>query len=129
LRILFEEWFSRQEAERFASDWAGDRMAVFSGAGRHAFAWVIRYDTAAAAVRAMRGMQGWLEHGRERASRGQQGTLGVPYCGEHAARGPLAMARRSRDIAVVGGPSGLAKGCASAAKWLSVLLPQGATGR
>jgi hypothetical protein len=123
LRILFEEWLPTDRAALCASDWAGDRLAVYSGEGQEAFAWVIRYDDEAAAIRAMEAMGRWQEHARSAPPPSQKGTVRAPYCGEHPTRGPLAMARRARDIAVVGGPSGLARACGRSTRWLSTLLP------
>lgn len=125
LRILFEEWFPPRDAALFAADWGGDRMSVFARGEQQAFAWVIRYDTEAAAARAMKGMLGWQAGGRGDPPKTQRGTLALPYCGEDPARGPLAMARRSRDIAVVGGPSKVAAGCLLARRWLFRLLGKG----
>jgi hypothetical protein len=45
LRILLEEWLGRDEADRAASGWGGDRIALFEKDGCVSVAWSIETDT------------------------------------------------------------------------------------
>jgi len=122
LRLLFEEWLPRTEAAQAASDWAGDRLALYAEGPVAAFAWHIRFDSNATALRGYKAVLEWV-----------RGTgLAVPdargVCRERADRGPLAASLKQADILVVAGPVvRLPNGtrgqgsCAAAAAWLAAL--------
>jgi hypothetical protein len=113
LRVLLAEWLPESEAASRAAGWGGDRLAVYQQGQRVAVAWHIRYDTPAAAARgfwALRaaGSRGELENGavpeqQRRAPRSSMAGAGF-VCQERARRGPLALVRDGRDIAVTIGP-------------------------
>lgn len=111
LRILFEEWMPRRSAIESASDWAGDRLAVFRDGERFALAWHVRYDSEAAAKRGAEA----FARGVVRPKDQRAGEFAAPEkakaalkngkaCAERAAAGPLALVRDGRDVALVGGP-------------------------
>ncbi len=124
VRLLLEEWLPRLPAEAAASDWGGDRIVVFRSGARAALGWHLRYDTSAAAKRAAEGLARGVA-----AQTGKQAPGG--RCVERATVGPLLVAQRDRDIAVVAGPyghdaSGLraAGTCPQAASWAARILAQ-----
>ncbi|MEB2314201.1 MAG: hypothetical protein OZ928_20340 [Polyangiaceae bacterium] len=105
LRLLFGEWMPERTAAESASDWGGDRLAVFRDGDRYALAWRVRFDTAGAAERGLgafaRGLLGGaVASSDEAGARAQRGAS----CVERADRGPFAVERRDRDVAVVAGP-------------------------
>lgn len=122
LRLLFEEWLPARTAASAASDWGGDRLAVFSDEARQRWAlgWHLRFDSAAAAGRAAdafaRGMPlterpntGSFspENGATKSPRGlapQQRLLSDKVCRARRDQGPFALVRRGADLAVTVGP-------------------------
>jgi hypothetical protein len=144
LRILFEEWMPARAARDAASGWAGDRVAAFSDGQLTSVGWRIRYDDEASALRGLhafaRGVlasedQGLDARGRlsefvsatdsEIASRTGQ------VCRERHSRGPMAVVRRGRELAVALGPfrrnpvSALSEGdCKAALAWATSLVTQ-----
>jgi hypothetical protein len=126
IRILFEEWLPRVPATNAAAGWGGDRVAVFRSGNRVALGWRLRADTSEAATRTsaalLRGVQ---------AQAAAPSRSAVLRCAERSTLGPLLVAQRDRDIAVVAGPyerSGAvtksASTCAQAATWGARLLAQ-----
>jgi hypothetical protein len=136
LRLLLEEWMPRKVAVSAASDWAGDRIAVFREGQRFALAWRVRYDRVSAA-----------ERGHEAFARGvlrKEGAsvevVGAPeakaaiqsgqICRERAQRGPFAALRKGRDVVIVIGPyergssPKSAANCAGALAWARVISAQ-----
>jgi hypothetical protein len=124
VRLLVEEWLPRVPAAEAASDWSGDRVAVFRAGSRAAVGWHLRYDTRAAATRVagalMRGVETQSPPGKRAAT---------PRCAERSAVGPLLVAQRDRDIAVVAGPyervgvaTRSAATCTQAAAWATRIL-------
>jgi len=123
LRLLFEEWLPRAEAAQAASDWGGDRLALYVDGGSAAFAWQIRFDSSAAALRGYKAVQAWV--------RGKPVTVpkARAVCEERADRGPLAASLKGSDVVVVGGPAERhpsggksAASCADARTWLAALV-------
>jgi hypothetical protein len=110
LRVLLAEWLPGPEAASRAAGWAGDRLAVYQQARRFAVAWHVRYDTLAAAARGFGALRAGAElesHGvpgqqRRAPPNGESGASAC--CQERAQRGPLALVRDGRDIAVTIGP-------------------------
>lgn len=122
LRLLFEEWLPRVEAAQAASDWGGDRLALYVDRAAAAFAWQIRFDSGAAALRGYKAVLQWVR-GTGLAVPGARGV-----CRERADRGPLAASLKQTDVVVVGGPvergpeGGRSRGtCAEAATWLAAI--------
>ena len=117
LRILFEEWMPARAAREAASGWAGDRVTTFSDGAVTSVAWHIRYDNEAAALIALHAFaRGALApedqpldvRGRlsEFVSAGdaERATRAGQVCRERHTRGPFAVLRRGRDLAVTLGP-------------------------
>ena len=144
LRVLFEEWMPARAAREAASDWGGDRVASFSDGTVTAVAWTVRYDTDAAAVRGLhafaRGVlapedQSVDSRGRlaefVTAEAAELATRAGQVCRQRHTRGPFAVSRMGRDLAVVLGPfrrnsgSAVSEGdCVSALRWAAVLATQ-----
>ncbi len=111
LRLFFEEWLPATTAATAASDWGGDRLAVFGDDARQRWAigWHLRFDSAAAAERAL------IAFARsapltERGSKAMADTaaaakkLGDKVCRPRHTQGSLALVRRGSDLAVTVGP-------------------------
>ena len=117
LRILFEEWMPARAAREAASGWAGDRVSTFSDGERTSVAWHIRYDSDGAALIALRAFargalaaedQPFDVRGRlsefVSAADAERATLGGQVCRERHTRGPFAVVRKGRELAVTLGP-------------------------
>ncbi len=147
LRLVFEQWMETSAAQRAASQWAGDRLAVFRSGDRHGVVWHVRYDDAAAARRGLVGFGAGVvaaaEHEREAAEEtvdggGTKGARSAERvdaaaafravesgegCQSRSRRGPLAVVLRGRDVVLVAGPHTgsppreAAGNCASALAW------------
>jgi hypothetical protein len=124
VRLLFEEWLPRGPAKDAASGWGGDRIVMYRMGSRVAMGWHLRYDTASGAKVAANALA--------RGVSAQQGMQqpGI-HCVERPATGPLLVAQRDRDIAVVAGPydrdnpvAGSAGTCAQATAWAGRILTQ-----
>ncbi|HYP75533.1 MAG TPA: hypothetical protein VER12_06255 [Polyangiaceae bacterium] len=144
LRILFEEWMPARAAREAASGWAGDRVSSFSDGVVTSVAWHIRYDSEAAAVTALRAFargalapedQAVDARGRlsepVSAREAEQATQRGQVCRERHTRGPFAVLRRGRDLAVTLGPyrrspaGALSDGqCKAALNWAAALMTQ-----
>ncbi|HEY8946529.1 MAG TPA: DUF6782 family putative metallopeptidase [Polyangiaceae bacterium] len=118
LRLLFEEWMPTRRAAESASDWGGDRFAIFREGDRRVVRWHLAFDTEPAAERALIALaRGALRpelppisasgenlrpmidlETAERAARG--GTV----CQERPQRGAIAMVRHGRHVGVTLGP-------------------------
>jgi hypothetical protein len=53
LRLLFEDWAPASDAAAAASDWGGDRLALFAEGNQRAALWHLVFDNEAAAKRAL----------------------------------------------------------------------------
>lgn len=138
VRILLEEWMPRRAAVEGASDWAGDRIAVFRSAERFALAWHLRFDTEAAAVRGLEAFaRGVLRPKDARAGqwveaeKAKAAVRGNKACSERATMGPFAVARAGRDVALVAGPferaaagAKSAGSCTDALVWAAAVAKQ-----
>lgn len=128
LRIVLEDWLSKAAATEAASDWGGDRVAVFESNDRVAAAWHLRFDSERAAKRADRALrQGLLAPPKK--ARAANAPPAPATCVERRTRGPAAVVSRGRDIAVVLGPSGAEPsanaadpGCGAALAWAARIL-------
>jgi hypothetical protein len=141
LRVLFEEWMPARVAHAAAAGWGGDRISTFSDGSRTAVAWIIRYDSDAAAGAGLRAFARGVLAPEDQAidSRGRltefisaseagRATRSGQLCRERHTRGPFAVLRRGRDVAVTLGPFRRNSGstasdgdCAGALKWAAAL--------
>ncbi len=112
LRLVLEEWMPSRTAAESASDWAGDRVAVYRDGARRGVALRVRYDATPAAERGAKAfVRGGLFPEIEDQPAGAppivplesaaQALRRGKYCGERKHRGPMAVAQRDRDIAIV----------------------------
>ncbi len=114
LRLVFEEWMPRFRAEEAASDWGGDRVAVYSRGRTRALAWRIVFDDEGAAIRATTAFARGVLGAGERAEasrlfavtqeRAEAALERGPVCVERPGAGPFAVTRNERGVGVVGGP-------------------------
>jgi hypothetical protein len=138
VRLLFEEWMPRKSALTAASDWAGDRAAIYRDGGRIAVAWRVRFDHEPAARRGLEafargvlrqpGAAADLFVSAEEASKAIRGDR---ICQERDDRGPFAVVRKGRDLAVIAGPylrsdAGVKSdgSCAAALAWGQTIVVQ-----
>lgn len=126
LRVVLEEWLPRRAATEAATGWGGDRVAVFRDQERVAAVWHLVYDDEASA---RRGAEAFLRGGRQQGSVSRSALGG---CVERPDRGPFAVTRRDRDIAIVAGPyrraaagAEAAGSCVVASRWASDNLSAG----
>lgn len=134
LRLLFEEWMPRTSAVKGASDWGGDRIAVFRDGKRFAVAWHLRYDTDEAATRGLAALARGVLRDKEEvtADAGAAAAKKGKVCRERAGAGPYAVYRDGKDIAIVAGPydrpspatAKSAGSCVSALKWAKSIAAQ-----
>jgi hypothetical protein len=113
LRMLLEEWLPAGSAAEAASDWGGDRLAVFSDQARQRWAigWHLRFDSVASAQRAFVALVRSLPltergHG-ERAvadSMASAKRVGDKVCRARHRQGPIALVRHGSDLGVTVGP-------------------------
>jgi hypothetical protein len=118
LRMMLEQWVSREAAAAAAAGWGGDRYAVHrraSGAGSEwAVAWYLRFDTTKDAAEA-----------EATLARHQPSA-----CSERAGVGPFARRRSGDALALVAGPylrladgtTSSASNCAASGAWLARVL-------
>jgi hypothetical protein len=128
LRLLFEEWAPASDAALAASDWGGDRVAVFSQGDMRVVRWHLVFDTDVAARRALtllaRGaLRPELSAGASAATTPTTPKSGDPrlrpfvargeaeaaihggrLCRPRAERGSFAIVRRGRHVGVTLGP-------------------------
>jgi hypothetical protein len=116
-RLLFQDWLPARTAAESAGDWSGDRVAVYTWGTTRAVGLRLRFDKPEAAERAahafVRGALG------PEFERGASPGAGLPpvsaetatrsfkagqFCAERESRGPFAVERRGRELAVALGP-------------------------
>jgi hypothetical protein len=134
LRLLFEEWLPARTAITAASDWGGDRLAVFSdeARARWALGWHLRFDSVAAAKRAAEAFARSMPmterpippSSSPRDIAPLQSLTSDKVCRERHSQGPIALVLRGRDLGVTVGPfqrNGVAvsvdPGCKVALAW------------
>jgi hypothetical protein len=140
LRLFFQEWLPGKTAVTSASDWGGDRIAVFSDDAREtwAFGWHLRFDSAEAGKRALlafarsaRLTELGAENstGPEEVAATEAKLRGDKMCRPRTDQGPLALVRRGADLAVAVGPfrrNSVAVSadpdCSSALAWASIIV-------
>ncbi len=101
--LTFAEWFGSKPGRAAASDWGGDRMALFESGTKLALAMHVRYDDEAAATRAFR-----IVSAPAKAKRGEtekaKGSSSSWTCYERHRLGPFATFLKSRELVMVFGP-------------------------
>lgn len=116
-RLLFQDWMPTRTAVESANDWAGDRVAVYAWGEARAVGLRLRYDNAEGALRGAHAfVRGALGPEFERGAQPGTGLAPVSaetaarefktgkFCSEREIRGPFAVERRGREIAVALGP-------------------------
>jgi hypothetical protein len=141
-RLLFQDWMPVRTAVDRARDWAGDRAAVYTWGTTRAVALRVRFDKPEAAERAaeafVRGALGpEFERGASpgsglppvTAEKAAQSFKGGHFCAERETRGPFAVERRDRDVAIALGPftrqgsaPKSAGACSDALVWTKAIL-------
>jgi len=113
LRLLLEEWLPASTAAEAAADWGGDRLTVFSDDARQRWAvgWHVRFDSAAAAERALIAFTRaapLTERGHDPRAMPDAWAVakraGDKVCRPRHSQGPLALVRHGRDLGVTVGP-------------------------
>ena len=110
VRILLEEWLTRSEASEGASDWAGDRLAVFRSADVWSLAWHLRADDPEAATRTRVALQRGLLASAPQANvslsaeQVQRLVRQQGGCRERPGLGPIAVLGKGRSVVIVAGP-------------------------
>ncbi len=112
LRVLLEEWVPRRTAVAAASEWQGDRLAVYELHGVYAIAWRVRYDSWTSAQRGGLAMaRGILTVPGRRSSlpeitaeEAQAAWTGGWTCRVRHGLGPMGVALQDRELVVVAGP-------------------------
>jgi hypothetical protein len=117
LRLLFEEWAPTREAASAASDWGGDRIALFVDGHRRLVLWHLAFDSEAAARRALvlfaRGalrpeLSANAGDPRLRAftprPEAEAAARAGKLCRQRADRGAFAIVRHGRHLGVTLGP-------------------------
>ena len=132
VRLVLEEWVPKGAAVRGASDWAGDRIAVYRNGEQYAIAWHVRYDTEEAAERGAAGLATGVVAQRAGNDLPPAGAPGGPACRERTERGPLGMVRKGRAVVLVAGPyqrsgaTATSRGdCSGALNWGAAILARG----
>ncbi len=101
LRLVFEEWMPREEAELAAAGWGGDRIVTYGSNRGGVTIWHLRADDAQAAARHFKAFERGLSHDRE--------TFDSQFetCGRRSDTTPwLAVVRSGPDLFVAGSPIG-----------------------
>jgi hypothetical protein len=139
-RLAFEEWIGAADAKAHAAGWGGDRGMLVHNGSVYAFAWRMRFDAAhpkedAYAARAWGALAPALESKVGGGHPAMHDT--TPFlCIERAELGPLAVARRGRDLIFIAGPANVDKRawssaahCAQARAWVDEIATPAAPGR
>jgi hypothetical protein len=126
-RLAMAEWMTDKDAKTAAEGWGGDRGALFMSGPQAAFGWRLRYDAEGFAARAHKLLGPALESKLGKASASEAATGFA--CFERSNLGPLAIARKGRDLIVAAGPAktgaawAASGDCALAKRWVTSLLP------
>jgi hypothetical protein len=144
LRLSLEEWMGARDSGSNAAGWGGDRGVLLQKGETFAFAWRVRFDPAPGASPDAYAARTWEAmvpaivaklsppaHGKDGA--GAQAARQKPrpphappyVCLERPGTGPIAMARRGRDIVFLAGPANVATAgwtsagdCARSKAWM-----------
>jgi hypothetical protein len=145
VRLAFGEWVGAARASRLAAAWGGDRGVLVKNNSAYAFAWHIRYDEAKSKPADAYASRAYAEVAQAIEKLGVRPTDGSPLaaarrdprqdgpkgfaCVERAELGPLAVARRGRDVVIVAGPANVssrgwtsAARCAKARAWVEEIV-------
>lgn len=117
LRLLFEDWAPASDAAAAASDWGGDRLALFAQGNQRVVLWHLVFDNEAAARRALvlfaRGalrpeLTADTKDARVRPFTGRREAESAArtgrLCRPRAERGAFAIVRHGRHLGVTAGP-------------------------
>ncbi len=124
IRIMLEEWMSMARAREVASGWGGDRAVLVADGDEYAFAMKVRYAPGAKVAAAFNEVERGLTRKLGKPSEKRKGY----WCIERPDRGPLAIATRGADIAIMGGPASTGEAwkstgtCAKSRKWSAEIL-------
>lgn len=127
LRTVLEEWMPEEKAAAAASGWGGDAAVLVKGGGATAFAWRVRWDAGAPADAFAARAFTAIASGPLAKAHVKEAAFA---CLARADRGPLAVMRKDRDVALVAGPAKTPEGapwtsagdCALARKWAAEIL-------
>jgi hypothetical protein len=132
LALAFEEWMGAAKAKTAAADWGGDRSSLFTNGTKIALAIHVRYDASEGpgdtnAARAFRLLVPAVEAKVGHATASDATIL----CVERKELGPLALAKKGRDLVLIAGPAAASDAgwtsagtCAGAKKWGAEILSQ-----
>lgn len=124
LALTLQEWIPEADAKKVASDWGGDKSAVWVNGNDIAFALHERFDPGAPkpAVYAK------LLAGLKKALGKPKIDTADTYCVERERLGPLVVTRKDRDVVLTAGPATRGEAwsskatCAQAKKWADEVL-------
>ena len=137
LALQYEEWMTSTDARSAANGWGGDRSALWAKGDEIAYAVHLRQDEASVTTGKSARKD---EHARNAftklaagAKRKVEGKVAYEtadgLCIERPALGPLAIARKDRDLVIIAGPASVKDGtwkststCATAKTWASEVL-------
>jgi len=132
VRIAFAEWMDAEKAAVVAAHWGGDRgILLQKGKSEFAFAWRIRYDRGPApnpASYAEKAYAALIPAVEAKVGPGKKSATSA--CITRKGLGPLAMARKGRDVIIVAGPTDAGQNgpgketsdCALVQKWVTELV-------
>lgn len=135
LSLAFAEWFGADEGRRAASDWGGDRLALFESGNKIALALHIRYDSAPKGKGDAFGARAFQivakAAGEKRGETKRVTNTPTWACFDRAQLGPFGVLRNGRDLVLVFGPAVAATGrwsgastCAEVKTWAATILLQ-----
>ena len=142
IKLLFEEWAPASAAEKAATGWGGDRIAVATSAVGTVVFWHLAFDDEDAARRASVLMaRGALRDELGKASpqvrptvdavTGEKAVASGRFCKARPERGPFAIVRHEKHLGVTLGPyrrgqiaDGAADKCPDALGWADSLARQ-----
>lgn len=113
VRLLLEQWLPARTAAEAASDWGGDRLAVFADDARKQWAigWHVRFDSPATAERAFIAFARSVpmtERPRPGGAAPDSPAAAKRYrdkvCRPRHSQGAIALVRRGSDLGVTAGP-------------------------
>ncbi len=130
-RLALEEWIGARDAASNAAGWGGDRGVLVQKGETFAFAWHLRFDEAHGTRADAFAARAWARLGPALQAKLARGAAHEPtfVCIPRSDTGPLAIARRGRDLIIVAGPAKVAPGgwlsagrCDRAKAWTAEVL-------
>lgn len=132
LSLAFGEWIGAADGKRAASDWGGDRLALFESGEKLALAMHLRYDAnpkgkgEAFSARAFQLLA--KPAGEKRGETKRAASTSTWVCFEREALGPFGILRKENDLIFVFGPATASKKgwrsastCAEAKVWATTI--------